>query len=825
MMMIQKTALASLVAATLVLAGCESVDDKADRLYIESVELADAGEQERAIITLKSVFKLDGEHRDARMLYANLKRESGDLEEAYGHYLLVTEQYPEDFDARRALAEIAVQVGNWDEVERHATVAQRLQPEDTEIQSVMNVVAYRAATNRNDAAAIEVSVASAEDILAADPQNRYARQIVVDSLIRKQDFYGAIESLDRGLAVTPDNAEFNQIKLSLLAQLNDVPALGDHLRTMVELFPENIEIRSALVRWYLATGDADGAENFVRELVAKAGDEVPPRVSLVQFLAQVRDYESALEELETLIAEGLDNDTFTMMQASLIYDNRDRNEGIAIMESLIAGSEGGDPDSNMQTTLARMLIGVNEQQRAREIVDQVLEEDKANVDALKLKSNWLIDDDQVRDAILALRTALDQAPRDSEAITLLARAYERDGNRELMAESLALAVEASSNAAPESIRYANYLIQNEKYLSAEDVLLNGLRTSPASVELLRMLGQVYVALSDWPRTEQVIEALERLDTPQAKSVATGLQATVLQGMERTDESIDLLRNVIAEGQPGLAAQAAIIRTHLSNGEIAPARAYMDELLVTIEGQEPSPATDGLQFLNAALLAVEGNFAAASDIYADLAERNQTQEAVWRAYSATLIRQGRSEQAEAVVDEALQVLPENPNLLWVKAGLREQAGDVDSAIDIYEGLYEANSNSTIVANNLASLITTYRDDEESLQRAYRIARRLRGLEVPALQDTYGWIAYRLGNLQEAVEHLEPAAKGLPNDPSVQYHLAKAYISLGRSEEAVPYLETAVEAWQATGNPRLEDAVEELTRLTSPSVTGATATDGN
>jgi tetratricopeptide (TPR) repeat protein len=91
----------------------------------------------------------------------------------------------------------------------------------------------------------------------------------------------------------------------------------------------------------------------------------------------------------------------------------------------------------------------------------------------------------------------------------------------------------------------------------------------------------------------------------------------------------------------------------------------------------------------------------------------------------------------------------------------------------------------MANNLASLISTYREDQESLERAYTIARRLRGSDVPPFQDTYGWIAYRRGEYEEALAHLEPAAAALPEDPLVQYHLGMTYLALGRGEEALEF----------------------------------------
>ena len=101
-------------------------------------------------------------------------------------------------------------------------------------------------------------------------------------------------------------------------------------------------------------------------------------------------------------------------------------------------------------------------------------------------------------------------------------------------------------------------------------------------------------------------------------------------------------------------------------------------------------------------------------------------------------------------------PNSVELPLIKAVLREQAGDIDGAIAIYEALYARDSSNVVVANNLASMIATYRDDPASLDRAFAVARRLRGLDVPAFQDTYGWIEYRRGNIADALPDLEAAA---------------------------------------------------------------------
>lgn len=780
-------ALAVLVVSMFVLASCQTIEEKVDRLYAESQDFAAEGDVDRALLLLRSLFDLDGEHLDARMFYADLTRDRRDLKEAYGHYLLVAEQYPNHLPARIALAEIAVQFGQWNDVERHLEVALTIDPDNADLAGLRGAVDYRELMRSGGTEGLDEILQAAEARIEENPGDLFSRRILIDNLVRSNDPGGAIVAIDDALQVAPADEELNRLKLALLAETEDLAALGAHLQQMVQLFPDDRELRTSLVRWYLANDDADGAEDFVRSLVAEAGDEIAPRVALVQFLAQVRGSDAAIAETDTLIEEGLADTMFRTLRAGLDYDAGRPDTAIADMRALLEDAEATAETQDARITLARMLLAQGGRDEAQSLTEQVLADDPRHVEALKLKAGWLIDDDLVRDAVLALRTALDQSPRDPDAITLLARAYERDGSLDLMGDSLALAFDASNAAPEESLRYARWLIRGEKHLAAEDVLLRMLRLNPRNQAGLRSLAEVYVAMADWPRADQVVRTMRGLGDPDAARQADEIAAVILQRRQRTDESLALLRNVIDEGTGGLTAKAAVIRTHLAQGEVETARRFMDELLA--EPGEPSNRA-GIAFLNAALLAVEGRYDAAKAEYRTLLQADPQSELVWRALVATTLREGARDEADAIVDEALTALPESATLLWIKAGFAERDGQVDEAIAIYDRLYEADSGSPVIANNLASLITTYRADDESLQRAYVIARRLRGSQVPAFQDTYGWIAYRLGNLTEALEHLEPAARGLPNDPRVQYHLGKVYAAMERPQDAVDQFELAL-----------------------------------
>ena len=58
------------------------------------------------------------------------------------------------------------------------------------------------------------------------------------------------------------------------------------------------------------------------------------------------------------------------------------------------------------------------------------------------------------------------------------------------------------------------------------------------------------------------------------------------------------------------------------------------------------------------------------------------------------------------------------------------------------------------------------------------------KAPAIQDTYGWALFKSGQAGKAIAYLEAAAKGMPDDAEIQYHLAAALAASGRQSEALP-----------------------------------------
>jgi tetratricopeptide (TPR) repeat protein len=799
------------LAAVSMLSFCDNAEQRADKHFQSGMELLEEGDVDRALVEFRNVFKLNGQHLEARLQYADAERARGNVREAYGQYLRLVEQYPDNLHGQRALAELSLQNNNWDAARRHGAAAAELAPEDRLVQAVNVTLDYRDALSNDDSAALRTAVTKAQALVSEEPGLMSAHRIIIDDLMRTQDWTAALSAIDAALVEEPDNQELYTIRLVALSQLGETSEIRTQLEEMIVLFPDDPSVPATLVRWYMSQGDIDTAEAFLKQRTDREPRNVEDILTYIRFLAEVRSLEVASAELDKIIdTDPPEIERLTALRAGFRFDLGDRDVALAEMEELIEKSEPSDERRNIMIMLARMLEATGNKIGARALVEQVLEEDSTQVDGLKMRAGWLIENDRTDEAIVALRAALGQAPNDAQAMTLMAQAHERAGNRDLMAEMLSRAVDASRNAPEESLRYARHLIWQDNLRTAETVLINALRLAPDNTLLLKGLGDIYMADQDWARLTQVIETLQRLDGAGAQQIANELTARQLAAQDREDDLMGFLDGLAREGAEagGIGAAAMIVGNRLAQGDLDGAREYAQNIL------EENPLDLNARFLFASFQAVTGEFDTAEAVFRDLAAEAPGDERFWLSLYSVHAVQEETDVARQVLVDGLASNPDNLRLNWTLASILEKEGDIEGAIEIYERLYSADSSNLIIANNLASLLAIGDENADNLGRAHEIARRLRDRDVPAFQDTYGWIAFRRGDLDSALSSLEPAAAGLAADPNVQYHLARVYAALERDTEALAQFRKVVEiAANGSSFSFMEEVETEIDRLSA------------
>ncbi|MFC3060295.1 tetratricopeptide repeat protein [Paenirhodobacter populi] len=772
------------VGGGVLLATADSKGQKAVKAFASAQAFVEKGDTPRALIELRNALRNDPDMREARLMFADLLFQSGRRADAFGQYRQLYLKNPEDIDAARKLALIAFDGMAWDDAREYGDAVLAKDPDDAEIQAVVAGLDYRDAVNAKDEDAIARAVETEKSLLAQNPGLLQARRLVIADAIRSGDTDRALALTDEGLAGHPDDRDLNNTRLFVLEKLGRMGELEQQLLAMVARYPDDEELGRTLVRFYVKEGRIDDAEKILRATIDPDSDRIEPRMVLMRFLAEVRSPEAMRDELTKILAEdplprdvAADPVAFRALKAQADFTLGGRDQGMAELEGLIKGAEPSAEIDGVKVQLARMRQATGNSVGARALVEEVLARDPSQVDAMKLKANWLVEEDKTEAAITLLRDALSDRPNDAQIMMLLSRAYEREGRPELMADMMSRAVDVSNQAPGESLTYARWLFQQGQYASAETILVNALRRQPVNLPLLETLGRTHVAMKDWARAQQDVDAIEsRFDTDQARKVAQELRAQVLSGQGRNDELSQLLDQMSRDPDSELAARLAMIRTTVSGGRLDQA---LSEAQALAADKPDAPAA---ALLVAQIRLAQGDTAGAMDgVRAILAAHGDFLPG-WLALQAMQTRAGAFDDALATVNAGLEKLPDNRSLVLSKAFLLEKKGDIDGAIAIYEAGYAANSDDLLVANNLASLLASTRDDQESLDRAWTVARRLNGTQVPAFLDTYGWISFRRGDTAGALSALEKAAKGLPDDPAVAYHLGRAYAAQGRKEAA-------------------------------------------
>lgn len=778
------TALPLILAAAVALSACKSDEEKGEDYFASGQALLAAGDEDRALVEFRNVFKYAPFHFEARKTYADILAKRGEVEEAYSQYLRLIEQYPDTPEVRRVLAEMAIAASNWDEAERHGREAIRLAPDQPEVKVIALALDYRKASLDKDDAARARVAAAAERALADLPDSNIARGIVIDHLAMGPEPMKALPFVEEALARQPASLEYQMMKYLLLSQSGDAAAAGAQLKTMSGLFPENQEVRSSLIRWYMSQEDYDGAEAFLRQIAGDPTGPVDAHFGLLQFLRVNKGDEATRAELEALIAANGENENaqlYKAMIASMDFDAGKRDEAIAAMRAIIEKAQPSNQTSQIKGMLARSLDQIGDRQGASALVEEILAVDHTHAVALKLRAGWALAADDTPRAIQDLNTALTNAPRDPEVFNLLALAQQRDGNLDSMGEYLAQAYQASGRAPQEALRYAGFQAGQGDMRQAETTLTEAWLVSPGNIDILRTLADMFVSERKWAQAQVALDYLKKLEAPGLSQ----LEAVVLEGQGKGDEAIAMLKGLIEKNESVAANTQAALNILLARGDRDGARALMQEVLAR------APGDRDLRLLSAGLKVQAGDVAGAIADYQALITEDPKEEPPYRLLYGVLSQQGRAADATAVLEAGLAARPEASTLIWLKAGELERDGKIDEAIAAYERLYASDASDVLVANNLASLLATHRSgDAASLARAEAISRRLRGQDTPAFQDTYGWIAFLTGNTYGAIAHLEPAAKGLPDDALTQYHLGKLYQSMDRAVDAVAQYDKAL-----------------------------------
>lgn len=129
--------------------------------------------------------------------------------------------------------------------------------------------------------------------------------------------------------------------------------------------------------------------------------------------------------------------------------------------------------------------------------------------------------------------------------------------------------------------------------------------------------------------------------------------------------------------------------------------------------------------------------------------------------------------------------------WSQLGLiYDREKNADSADYCYEKAIKlSQSPDALTLNNYAYSLA---DRNKDLAKAKQFSQQALEAEPDnySFLDTYGWICYKLGNYQEAIEYLKKSLALGQENPETLEHIGTVYSDMGKSDEAMFYFSKAI-----------------------------------
>jgi tetratricopeptide (TPR) repeat protein len=564
----------------------------------------------------------------------------------------------------------------------------------------------------------------------------------VDEAAMNEAIRATLRSDDEGYASSAAYAHFLAARLAHHE--------GEHRRSVESLQlalisdPEDAYLITSLAEEYARLGDMDHAERELRRVIERAPNYHPAHLLMSRVLLETKRYTRARVHLKRAMRlRPRDPDAYLVLtQLELELDRRDEAErAVEALAHAVPGEILG------YKRLGIALAERGDLLRSERLLRKALAADPGDFELWASLAQALEQAGRLPDAADAYQRAIEREPDNQEALLQAGRLMLKmgvPGEAKAYFDRLLLVSDEPEMAAKVAFSY----LSARHLAEAVDVLDAARAHGTPEPRLSFYAGLLHEKLHRYLKAAEAYGEL-----PAASELfqeARLRRATCLSLAGQHGRALELFRKGVAEKPDYLLLYSAYARALERSGSARDAEAMLKRALV----ERPLP-----------------------ELYEALAGSYQ--------------RNGRLADAVDVLLQGLSRRPRDEGLLFSLGAAYERKGDFDKSIEKMRALLEVNPDNADAMNFIGYNLAQRGKDLDEAERLVTRALELKP-DTGAFLDSLGWLYFRRGDYQKAVDMLERAAALSPHEPVIAEHLGDAYQRASKREAAADAYRAALEA---------------------------------
>lgn len=577
----------------------------------------------------------------------------------------------------------------------------------------------------------------------------------------------AIDYLRRGIAKNPNNLYARNILVASYLRQGQPSKAEEALAPGLKMAPNDPGVLRAAGEVAMANNQLGDAVKYYDRALAAEKDNVAVKIRLAQIRLANGETERALADLEATSALNKNQFTADFALISTLLGRGDFDKALVAVAIL----KMKQPDNPLTYNLnGAALVGKKDFKAARTSFEKALSLQFNYLPAARNLARLDMADKNTAAALSRFNAILAKEPNNESALLALAETQSTLGlpSKEVVS-TLNKAIAADVTSITPRLALINFLITVRDSKSALSAAQSANIAQPNQPRLLDALGMSQLASGE---TSQAIESFKKLAVLLPDSPLPLLRLASAQfSLKQVDVPLQALRKALAMKPDLLEAQRDIITVQLAAGK-------PDEALKETRAIQLARPKEGVGYaLEGDVLASQKKFAEAALAYAEAIKRQPTAELIVKQHQL-LLTLGKANEANALASKWVKENPAEPSVRFYLANTVMEKKEYKEAAQRYRELHVQQPENVAILNNLAWVLSELKDPSalNYAEKAYANAP-----SNPNVQDTYGWLLFNLGDGKDAkkrgMDLLVQAATTAPKDVDIKMHLAKAMLKAG------------------------------------------------